>query len=457
MTTPAASRSWRWRVLAIPILCVGAVTSGVRAQQAPVQLTLDDALELARQRNPAYRRALAQADAARADVLAGVGAFLPDLRGNLGFNGSSRTVVTGTDDFGHPVTLDDPVTFQGSSSSQGLQTGITLFDGLQNVNRLRGARADAAAADAGVQAQAIGIEAEIKRRFYQVLRIQELIAIEERLLDARRDELAATESLFRVAGREQVDVLGAQVEVARQEQNLEAARGEVRKARLLLAEEIGIENAEFEIAGEFPELVDPSGLDADSVVGVVLRSDPRLKQADARAVGAQYAASAARGQRWPTVSASAGFSRSVSQDGYDALFRLNPRDRLWSFGFSVSVPVFERFSISQSIARAAANQRTAAEDRREIGLQVEREVRSTLIDVDNSYRQFQLAQRSAELGRRRLDMARQQYQLGSRTFTELQQIVSTSAQDERQALAARLDYVNAVVALESLIGGPVRP
>ena len=94
---------------------------------------------------------------------------------------------------------------------------------------------------------------------------------------------------------------------------------------------------------------------------------------------------------------------------------------------------------------------------RETRLRLEQEIRSALIDVQNTHQQLLLAERSAELGLQRLTMAREQYQLGGRSFIELQQIVTQSANDARNALDARLNYVNAVVGLEALVGRPVRP
>jgi outer membrane protein len=445
--------------LCVIMLAAGLLSPNIgTAQEVPRYLTLQDALALARQRNPAFRRVVAQADASGADVRAATGSFLPNLSANLQFQASRSTVATGQDDFGGNIELPESRTIARSYSSQGLSSQLTLFDGFQNLNGLKSAKAGAQAAQWGVDAQATVIEGEVKRRFYEVIRWQRRIAIEERLLIARNDELLATDRLFRVAAREQVDVLGAQVEVARQEQSLESARGEARKALLVLAEAIGREEgADFQVVGDFPEVSDPGTLDADAVVERVLQWNPKLQQAAASAAQARLAADRARGMRWPTITANATFSRNVGQDGYGGMFQLNPQDRSFGIGFTVSLPLFTRFSTSQAIAQADASREVETETLRETRLQLEREARSALIDVQNSHRQLELAERTAELGRQRLAMAQEQYQLGSRSFTELQQIVNTSANDERSALVARLNYVNAVIGLEELVGGPLRP
>jgi outer membrane protein len=376
----------------------------------------------------------------------------------MNFNGSARTVFTGTDDFGRSVELPDAATFKSSSSSQGLSSNVTLFDGFANLNNLRGARAGAAAADAGVDAQRNALAAEIKRRFYQVLQSQRLIEIEENLLEVRQRDLEATDRLFRVAARTQVDVLGARVAVSQQEQVLDAAHGSARANQLLLSEWIGLENAgQFEAVGTLPEVFDPSGLDADAIVSTVLGSNPSVRQAEATAAQAAFSASAARGSRLPTISANAGLSRALQDQGYSGMFKLNPRDRWFSFGMSVSLPVFNRFQTNQAIAQANANRDAAEEDVRARRLEVERLIRSNIIEVENSYRRLQLAERSAQLARQRLEMAREQYQLGSISYTELQQVVTQAAGAERDALSAEGSWAAALVALEEVVGRPVRP
>lgn len=427
------------------------------AQAAPDTLTLDEALVLARSLNPAYRRAVAQTDASGAQVTAGVGAFLPSLNGSVSFNGSSSTRITGEDDFGQPVELADPITFESSAAFQSLSAQLTLFDGFRNLSNLRAARAGAEAADAALGGEALRIAADVTRRFYEAVERRDLIGVEERLLAIRREQLAMTERLFRVAQRTQLDVLGADAEVAQQELALEAARGEARKAVLRLGEAIGLdEPARFEVAGELPEPFDPLGLDAESLVARALEASPRIAQARADERRAAASAAAARGGWWPTVSAAASFSRSVSRSSFDALFDLNPRNHGFGFGLSVSVPLFDRFQTMSAAAQAGAAERAAEESLREARLRLETDVRQGFVDVQTAYRQVRLAERALDLSRRRLAMAQEQFRQGAIGFVELQQVVDQAARDERGALDARLRFANAVVTLEELVGEPVR-
>jgi outer membrane protein len=422
--------------------------------QAPTVLTLERALELAHQRNPAYLRALAQADASGASVRAGFGAFLPSLSASLGWSGSQNTTMVGQDDFGRPITGDSSVTFKSSGANQGVSTSVTLFDGFQNVNNYRAAQASADAASATVSQQAVAVEAEVARRFYSALQARRLIAVEEQLLAVSRRQLDATDRLFRVAARTEVDVLGAQVQVAQQEQALEQARGDARRADLLLAEAIGLEDhAELELVGSLREAFDPTAFDADSLVQVGFQQSPVLARARADAAEAGFSAGAAKGRYWPTITANANFNRSQNTRNFDSFFDFNPQDnRGLGVGLNVQIPIFNRFASRDAVAQAVARSRVADENLREAELQLERSIRSAFIDVGTAYRRLQLAQRAVDLSRRRLTMAQEQYQLGTIGFTDFQQIVTQTSQDARQLINAELEFSRALVTLEESVG-----
>ena len=168
-------------------------------------------------------------------------------------------------------------------------------------------------------------------------------------------------------------------------------------------------------------------------------------------------ASAARGSRWPTLSARANFGRNVGLGSYQALWEINPQNRSFSFGVDVQVPLFTRFQTSNAIAQATANERVAVESLREAQLQVERSVRSAYIDLVTAFRNLELAQQSVDYSARRLSMAQEQYQLGTIDFTAYQQIVTSSSNDARSLINAEEEFAGATVTLEEQVGMRVRP
>ena len=444
------------RILACGLLLAG--TGQLLGQEVP-SMTLNDALEMARRRNPQYQQSKIDVNLAGAGLRTGYGQFLPTLNANLGWTGRRSTTVTGTDDFGRSVELPQSVTFQSSTATQGLSGSVTLFDGLRNVRGLRAAQSDLSAADEGLRSTGIAVDAEVQRRFYDVVWRQRLIEVEEQLLASAREQLDANERLFRVGSTDQVDILGAQVNVASQEQQLDQANGDATKARLRVLEQLGVldEFLDFNPVGSFPEAFDPGLLVGGELVTRAFEVSPLLKQGDARVSAARHRASAARGERLPTISVNGGYNRGLQEDDYGALWNLNPRNFGFNFGVNVSLPIFSGFQRFESVARADGEVRRADEQLRLTMLQVEQGVRSALIDLQSASENLRIQQRSTALARQRLELAREQFRLGSILFTNLQQIIADAANRERALVNAEYSFAIAVVNLEEQVGESVAP
>ena len=443
------------RILAAGLLLVAA--GPLVAQQSLPTMTLEEALDIARRRNPAHQRAVVDAGLAGAGVLSSWGSFLPTLDANMSWNGNRSTTVTGTDDFGQTVKLPDAVTFRTSSVSQSISSSMTVFDGFRNVNNLRAARLDVEAADYGVDVSEVAVGGEVKRRFYETIQRQRLVEVERQLLASAEERLDANQRLFRVASASQSDVLGAQVDVASRRQQVDRAVGEARKARLRVLEQLGVldESLDFQPVGTFPEAFDPSALDDADLVRRAVRVSPMLAQSQAQRGATERRASAARAERLPRIGVSGSFGRSIREQGYSAFFDFNPLDRGWNFGMSVSLPVFSGFQISERVAQASAAVRRADESLREAMLRVEQGVRSALIDLRNAWESLEIQRRSTDLSRRRVELAREEFRIGTIPFINLQSVIDQADGAERALVDAEYGFAVALVNLEEQVGEPI--
>lgn len=425
----------------------------------PGDLTLEDAVQIALQNNPNYLKNLNNADVSAAGVRQGWGGLLPNLRASMGFSGSSRTTVTGTDNFGDPISRDNPLKSKFSSSSQSVSLGMTLFDGGASWRKIGQARAAARQTDAGIQAAQVQLRAQVARLYYEALRRQRAIDLEEQLLASAQERLDRQERLFRIAGAGQTDVLGARVDVARQEQSLAQAKGQADKGLLDLKQAMGVAgNVDFRLTSEVPEPFDPGDLDADALVQRALATNPQIQQQDAAVAVAQQQASIAKAQRFPTITAGASYSRSMSLTDYGAIWDFNPnQNRGLSFQIQADLPVFSRFQTSYTVAQASAAAEDARHDRQTIRQQVEHDVRAAVIDLVNAYQSLQLAQQSSELARQRLELGQEQFRLGSIQFINLQQLIDGAAQAEREALNAQFGFASARATLEEKVGSIINP
>lgn len=449
--------TWKIRLLLLACLATLVSTESAHGQDTLV-LSLAAARGIAREHNPQYRATLNDVGVATARVREAWGAFLPEARADIAFGGSESRIVTGRDEFGNPVRRDDPLNYTASTATQGVSLGLEIFDGGARWSALRAMRASSRAATERASDALVHLDADVARRYYEALRSQSAIALAESQLGSARAQLEATKRLFRVAGASQVDVLGAEVDVATRAQELQRALGDAEKAKLVLREILGIERSvPVALSTPLPRAFDPDSLSVDSLVAQALRDHPRIGALVASRDAAKSELSVVRASRWPTIMVNALLSRSISRPDYGSLLDFNPPDRSLSFAISASLPLFDQFHRSAAGAQAQAARNDADLATRAARLEIERSVRSAFIDLGNSYRGLRLAEHAAQLSRQRADMAREQYRLGAIPFTTLQAVIDRGAASERAELDARFAFAAARVALEEQVGSRLFP
>ena len=451
------------RLSALLALVVAAAPACLAAQDTPAAqgepLSLEQAQRMARDNNPQYRRALTEIGTAEADVRRARGAFLPDLSLAVGTGGSYRRQLTAINPFGDVERRDTAVESNGSDMRQSVSlNNFSIFDGGQRRRDLRAARAGEQVVAARVAGEEVRVHAEVARRYWESVRADRVIRLEEALLAAARDRLELTNALVRVGVRGPLDVLGVEVAVAEQEQALERARGDARKSQLDLRQAMGVVGGGWlRLTDEPPAMFDPSGLRPETVVASALAAHPRIQRVDLSVRQASERFSSARAQRLPRLTIGGSLSRDQRYSDYGGLVDPSPLDQSASFSLSLQVPLFSGFRTSYAVQSARAARDAATEDARGERVTLEREVRGALVDVDNAYRAARLAERTLDLNRQRLQLAQEQYRVGGLTQNDLTDAVERAARAERDALRARFEFTTALATLEERAGGPVRP
>lgn len=430
----------------------------VAAQEpVPERLSLEAAVAVALERNPSFLQQLNAVERAEYSERSTWGALLPSLNGSLSFRGNTSRRLTAVDEFGRPLESPEVVESTGSSAAQGISGGITLFD-LGEIRSWRAARAATAAQEAGVAYQGAVVRRQVGEAYYGAVRQARLLEVEERQLETARTNLDAIQQMLRLATRQPTDVLGAELDLAQAELNVRQVRGEVEKAALALRQVMGTPmTTPFVLTDGFPEVFDPVTLDESALLARAGRQNPRLLQQAASVEAADRGLSAARAAQFPSLSGSYGYARGTSLPEYGAFGRFDLPNSGWDFGVSLNVPLFNRFQTSARIGQAGVEAENAREVLRQERLQLDREVLSARIDLENAYASVQVAERTVEIARERLRQGQELYRQGAQDYTALQQMINAVAGAERGLVNARAQFATALLVLEEKVGGPVRP
>lgn len=438
------------------ILAVLLVAAPLEAQE-PRVLSLEDALGMARQNNPLLRQAMNELELTPAGMRAAWGAFLPTLSLGMGTGFTLNRRLQAEDFFGNPIANPNVEWITTSRSSQDLSARFSLFEGGRRFHERGAERARGIARERRVEAEMTATWARVATSFYETTRQSDLLELEMAILEGKRLDLESTTRLFELAVGSRVDVLAAELEVQRQERAVRQAENDHAKAVLAMrAEIVAPDMGEFTTRGTAPEPFDPAALDEVALIGMALEQSPLIRQNRAQVDVSRASLRVVRSARLPTISLSTAFFQSAHAQQYGATFQPFSGDsRYASTSLSLSLPVFTGFSAERDIANAEVELANAEEGVRQTRLEIERDVRSRLIDLRGAWDSYRLAERSSEIAEERLRLAREGYRLTTVTFSDLQLAIEGAANERRTAINARYDFVAARIELEQVVGGPL--
>jgi outer membrane protein len=440
-------------------LILGVVAAPARAGgQESAILSLEEALERAVQFNPAYRRALNNLDLNDMERQQVWGSFLPTLSLSSSTGVNLNRQLISTDVFGNPIINPETEWKTSTSTSQSINASLTVFQWGARTRDMATQKAQARAREASVTSESRALRGDVIRAYRNAQNQAALLAVEASLLESRRVDLQTTQRMFELAGASRVDVLTAELEVQRQEQRIREAEGQLDQALLNLRTVVGDPGLnDFMVSEELPQAFDPSGLDPESLASRAYSSNPTLIEQEAAVEVSKAQAQSARRAHWPGLTISFSGRQSTFGDRYEAFADLFPdRSRSASAGFGITIPIFEGFTNKARIVQAEISRMNQEENFRETRLMVEEAVRSRLIAVETAHQSYLISVRSRDIAQERLRLGREQFRLGSRTFTELQQDIDAASQAERAVINQLFALERALADLEQMVGEELR-
>jgi outer membrane protein len=421
-------------------------------------LSLGEALERAQRHNPAYRRALNDLQLNAVERQQAWGAFLPTFSLSWGSGVSLNRQLISTDVFGNPI--ENPVTEwrTSTSTSQSVNGSLSLYQWGARSREMAAQQARARASEASVTSQSRTLRANVIRAYRFAQNQASLLAVEEALLESRQTDLQTTTRRFELAGATRVDVLTAELAVQQQEQRIREAEGALDQALLNLRTVVGDPDLElFQVDGGLPEAFDPEGLDPESLAPRAFASNPTLIVQEANLEVRRAQAQSARRSHWPPLTISFNARQGTYGNDYDGFLAPFPNDsRSGGASFGISIPLFQGFDNKARIVQAEVSLVNQEEILREAQLQVEEAVGASFIALETAHQSYLITLTSRDIAQERLRLGREQFRLGSRTFTELQQDIDAASQAERAVINQLFALERALADLEEIVGEELR-
>lgn len=502
------------------LLVLGAGPGILAAQDAgaaPRQLSLVDAINLARQNSPAYRQAINDEDPAAAQVRAAYGQLLPSVStsAGIGYTRAGRQ------------TIANQIFSQGASTiSSNYNIGVSLGLSYGAFLAPKQARAQQRVTEENIASAGLNLTADITNQYLLALRADASVLVAEQQVARNEDFLSQAAARFQVGRGDMVEVRQAQVAKSNADVQLLRARQNAVQTRIELLRRMGMPasaSAGSLVLTEQFVLSEPRW-ELGALLSEARNQNPALRAAMAQEDAASIGVRAARSDYLPSFSISTGLSGFTQQftstdpliagqiagaqsavtncafqnailerltsphpspnggiipdcnayAGLDASgTRLLPeveqsiRDantgwpfgftrQPWGISFGVSLPIFDGFSRAARVSQARASQDDAREGLRAQQLLIEGQVQSELLQVQTNWQAAQIADTNRTAAQEQLTLARERYRLGSGTALEVADAQNAVTQAEAGYINAVYDYHTAVVGLEAAVGRPLR-
>jgi outer membrane protein TolC len=425
------------------------------ARAAADTLTLEDALRTALERNPSLESAEAAAAASSSARWADWGAFLPTVRASASLSQTDFTNVTYLTPEGSPATIDPPLQDVSKSSSASLSFGLPLL----NPERIADVKAGGAREEAAylrLTAAERAVVRDVKRAYFEALKQQLLLSAAEAQLTARRADFDVTRERYRIAAASRSDLLGAEIDAGDAELRVLSARdaleAAVRSLQVALGSEVTAvpyDDVRLRDVEAVPLL---DGLDAEALVTAAFDGSPTLRALALDEKAASASLWAARASWLPTIDLSFSLGRGKQLGRDESLFDFDPANTSSSFQIFGSWNLFQGFARKRQTAEADRQLRQARADRSARSLALEKEIRDLAGELERRGRRLELLERTRELATERLELAREQYRLGSIQYFNLQQAIDRLTQAEQSLYTERYDYLIRWAELEERVG-----
>ncbi len=359
--------------------------------------------------------------------------------------------------FGRSIGLDN--TYQNTNSSQssfGVGADITLFDGLRMKHNIDAKRADLSAAEADLEKFKDEIEMSVATAFLQVLLQKELLQIASEQIQLTDSNMNRRKELIKSGKMAHGEIYELEAQRAREEQNRVQAESNLKLALLDLAQIMELEDfSDFNVSVPSVESILSEGvlLSTSDIFQTALLTRPEIKAAEYRLQSSEKEVLMAKSQLYPSLSFGANFGTGYynmsgrSNDPFHTQIRNNMSN---SLGFSLRIPIFNKFQTKNSIRTAEL----AAENNRleidKVKIDLRKRIEQAYHNALGAQSKWKATQKSEISGQEAFRFAQEKFDNGRANSYELFQAKSNLTQTLSDQAQAKYEYAFRLKILELL-------
>lgn len=455
--------------------------------QAPwsLQRCIDEAFS----KNITLKQGELQVELAKINQQQNTGAMLPSLNGQAGHGYNwGQTIDPFTNTFASERIR---------SNNFGLGTGLTIFNGFQNLNRVRQGAIDIEVQKANLEQVQNDLALNVTNAFLNVLFQEEFVNVAKANLSATTKQVERIQNLVDAGASPRGQLLEIDAQLASDEANLVQSENNLLIAYLNLRQLLMIPESEaenFRISPPSPDAVDQLSLPDSPRAAVQSATNrfPEIKSAQASVESANVGLKIAKGGMSPRLNMSYSYGTGYSgarrvpigellpagtapigfvqgtgevvvtpnfeySGGFEIkAFNEQMRDNInQSLFFNLTIPIFNGWAIKGGIKRAQVGVISAEYNLERTRLQLRQTVEAAYVDAVAALNSYRAAVQSVNAAELAFEYAEVRYEQGASNIADY--VAARSRLDGARAdlIRNKYDYMFRVKVVEFYMGQPL--
>ena len=426
------------------------VLFSISSQAQNKKWTLRECVDYALENNISIKQSVLDLQQSEINKKDAIGNFLPTLNASTSH---SWSIGLGQD----PVTFN-AVNATTKNLSGGISSGITLYDGLRNVNQLHRSNLEILASQYRLDNMKDDISLFVANSFLQILFGKEQLKVLKSQQEISKQELNRTNELVNAGSLPKGDLLEIQATIATQEQQIVNAENAILISKINLAQILLIEDYEnFDIIDVNYE-VPPTSILNESPSAIVSKAKEtryNIKIAETNTEIAEYNLKIAKGALQPSLRGSYSFSSNYFTSGlFDTPnFETQVSDnKAHNFGLQLSIPVFNGFASKNNVKRNKVNLERSKMLLEQANLDLETSVYQAYNDTKGALKAYEAAQKTRDAREEAFNYSKERYNVGLLNAFDFSQSQNRFEAAQSEVIRTKYDYIFKLKVLEFYFG-----
>lgn len=429
--------------------------------------SLEECIQYALDNNISIKQQELTSELAEQDVETAKGNFYPNLSGSASQNWNFGSYIGQT---GLRISRNS------RGNSFGLNSSVNLFNGLRNKKTLQQAQKSLEAAGYNLEENKNGIMLYVVNSYLNVLLNKENLVIANEQLEISKSQLDRAKELVDAGTQSRATLLEAEATLATSKQQVTAAQNALDLSLLSLSQLLMISNKNFDIQDYSFDITEAALLynNTDDIYEKAISFLPEIRSAEIAVENSELNVEIAKSAYYPSLSFGAGLGTSYQHNigEKDERLVIDPdtgeisyipngfgqqlSDNMgYNLGFSLYVPIFNRFQTKSNVARAEINQNKTELELLDRQVKLRESIEQAYADAKAALDQFISSEKSLVAQQELFKNAQISYNSGIMTSFDYDQVRSRLVNAQSTMINAKYNFIFRTKLLEYYYGIPV--